>query len=213
MKHSSIKLPDIPELYVVKETDVDKVTKMLERAFADDPLWKVILKGQEEEKKVVYVFEFLIRYGLKYGRVYADSSAINGAGVWLATPNTNMNIWQLLRSGVIKLGVKLGIKTGMKMDQIFSIIKEDRKKRMENQPYVYLSLLGVEPAKQGQGIGTKLVKKMIEHLPNDIPIYLETETEQNVHYYEKFDFEVVKKVYLPKVDLPMWEMVKWKRTE
>ena len=49
-------------------------------------------------------------------------------------------------------------------------------------------------------IGAKLGKK--------VPLYLETETENNVAMYEKYGFKVVKKTTLPIINLPMWEMVR-----
>ena len=41
-----------------------------------------------------------------------------------------------------------------------------------------------------------------------VSLYLETETEANVSMYEHFGFTVIKKIKLPIIDLPMWEMVK-----
>ena len=39
-----------------------------------------------------------------------------------------------------------------------------------------------------------------------IPIYLETETENNVRLYEKFGFKTLDQRILPVVNLPVWEM-------
>jgi hypothetical protein len=41
-----------------------------------------------------------------------------------------------------------------------------------------------------------------------VAVYLETETEGNVAMYEKYCFEFVKKITLPVVNLPMWEMIR-----
>ena len=41
------------------------------------------------------------------------------------------------------------------------------------------------------------------------PIYLETETEENVSLYKKFGFEILKKITLPELNLPMWEMIRY----
>lgn len=41
-----------------------------------------------------------------------------------------------------------------------------------------------------------------------VPMYLETETEENVSIYEHFGFEMIQKITLPVVHLPMWEMVR-----
>jgi ribosomal protein S18 acetylase RimI-like enzyme len=75
------------------------------------------------------------------------------------------------------------------------------------QPYLYLMVLGTQRTQQGKGLGTQLVKKMIDSLAPNIPIYLETESEENVKFYEKFGFQVVKKVHIGVLDIPMWEML------
>ena len=62
---------------------------------------------------------------------------------------------------------------------------------------------------QGQGHGTKLLNHLIERgKKENLPIYLETETEVNVKYYKKFGFEVVKEMILPIINQPMWIMIR-----
>ena len=58
-------------------------------------------------------------------------------------------------------------------------------------------------------MGTLLVKRMMENLPTKVPIYLETEAEQNVKFYEKLGFDLLNKIIIPKYNLPLWEM-EWK---
>jgi hypothetical protein len=41
-----------------------------------------------------------------------------------------------------------------------------------------------------------------------LSLYLERETEANVSLYEHFGFTVIKKITLPMIDLPMWEMTR-----
>ncbi|MBN2156924.1 MAG: GNAT family N-acetyltransferase [Candidatus Lokiarchaeota archaeon] len=45
--------------------------------------------------------------------------------------------------------------------------------------------MGVHPNYQRQVVGITLVKSMIDELLRYIPVYLETEIECNVHFYEK----------------------------
>ena len=39
-----------------------------------------------------------------------------------------------------------------------------------------------------------------------IPIYLDTETERNVKWYERFGFKTVEQMTLPVIEQPMWAM-------
>ena len=75
--------------------------------------------------------------------------------------------------------------------------------------YGYLQVIGVAPVFQGQGFAGKLLRALIERCEQTgVSIYLETETEANVSMYEHFGFTVIKKIKLPIIDLPMWEMTR-----
>lgn len=55
---------------------------------------------------------------------------------------------------------------------------------------VYLWFIGVSPEVQGQGIGTKLLREVIDHAAQlDRPVYLETSVQRNLPWYRSFGFE------------------------
>jgi ribosomal protein S18 acetylase RimI-like enzyme len=67
----------------------------------------------------------------------------------------------------------------------------------------------VASARHGQGIGTRLLRAAIaDSEAKGWPLYLETETEYNVGWYERFGFTVLKQITLPQVGLPVWEMMR-----
>ena len=52
--------------------------------------------------------------------------------------------------------------------------------------------IGVLPSHQGKGIGTKLLSRFCKEVDACLsPAYLETDTDKNVRFYERFGFEVV----------------------
>jgi len=56
----------------------------------------------------------------------------------------------------------------------------------------YLDVLGVDPAKQGTGVGSALVRFGLERAERDgADAFLETAVEANVTYYERFGFRTV----------------------
>ncbi len=64
-------------------------------------------------------------------------------------------------------------------------------------------------AHQGNGLGGSLLRSLIHRCDGEgLPIYLETETEENVRLYEHFGFDVVQRVTFDKLGVPMWEMIK-----
>jgi GNAT superfamily N-acetyltransferase len=59
------------------------------------------------------------------------------------------------------------------------------------EPHVHLGPIGVTPNAQGQGIGTMLMNRYIEHLKQERSAgYLETDRPKNVEFYKKFGFVV-----------------------
>ena len=75
------------------------------------------------------------------------------------------------------------------------------------EPHWYLPAIGVEPEHQDRGLGSALMRAGIRRADRDgKPIYLETETEGNVGYYEHLGFEVVEEMNATGVDLPLWLM-------
>ena len=79
-----------------------------------------------------------------------------------------------------------------------------------DEPVWYLKLLGVDPEGQGQGIGSTLLRASLEELDKDgLPAYLETGTERNVRFYQRFGFDVQKaEVQLAPGSTPHWTMLR-----
>ena len=78
------------------------------------------------------------------------------------------------------------------MDRESKIKKIQPKERM-----CYLWFIGVNPIYQGSGIGSKLLREIIEESKmEDRPIYLETSTMKNLPWYKKSGFEVYNKLEL-----------------
>ena len=68
-------------------------------------------------------------------------------------------------------------------------------------------MVGVSRSNQGKGFGGKMLEAVIKKSNElSIPIYLETETENNVRFYQKYGFKVIKKIELPVIKQTMWTM-------
>jgi ribosomal protein S18 acetylase RimI-like enzyme len=59
-------------------------------------------------------------------------------------------------------------------------------------PHWHLGPVGVLPSYQGRGIGTKLLSRFCKEVDAcQAPAYLETDSDRNVRFYERFGFQVV----------------------
>ncbi len=61
-----------------------------------------------------------------------------------------------------------------------------------HEPHWYLAMVGVDPARQGQGLGSAMLKAGLERCDADGLIsYLESSNPKNVPLYERHGFEVM----------------------
>jgi ribosomal protein S18 acetylase RimI-like enzyme len=197
-------------LYRVQKGDIVRASKVLADAFQRDPLWNKIYEGDPNiEKRFQAFFEGGVRYCMKYGEVYAPLEGLEGVIGLVPGEYADMNWWRAIRSGTMSVGMRMGLKTAKKMGTIFKLVVKDRREHMAGCSYLYVLVFGVSTGLQGKGFGRKLIDAAIEKSEREgLHLYLETETEENVKMYEHFGFRLLKKITLPVVDLPMWEMVR-----
>ena len=75
------------------------------------------------------------------------------------------------------------------------------------QPHWYLATLGTAVEQQGKGVGSALMRPVLEHCDAEgIPCYLESSKERNVPFYRRHGFEVVEEVPLPGDGPMLWTM-------
>ena len=69
------------------------------------------------------------------------------------------------------------------------------------------SILGVEPERQGQGVGGALIQQMLGHITAAGELcYLDTLEAHNVPFYERHGFRVVTEGDMPERDIHIWVM-------
>ena len=68
-----------------------------------------------------------------------------------------------------------------------------------HEPHLYLAVLGVDPAHQRQGLGSKLLEPGLAMCDREgVPAYLETAKAGNVTFYERHGFRVRDELTLPR---------------
>ena len=77
------------------------------------------------------------------------------------------------------------------------------------EPHWYLNLLATHPHWQRQGLGTMVMQPIVERCDAEgLPLYLETETEENVAYYGHLGFTVRDEWDVPLDGPHMWGMIR-----
>jgi len=202
-------MPELISLINLSEKHIKPASLVLSRAFQNDPVirWQI----PEANKRLIkahYIFEIMLRIGIKYGEVYGTSENLEGIAIWRPPKNVNLPYLKYLTKGGFKLPYKFGIKIAKRMTFIKAVNDSMRNIYMR-VPYWYFGLIGVDPKFQGQGFASNLVKPMLNYIENqNLPIYLETTLERNLPFFEYFGFEKLEEIIIPNTNIVSWSMIR-----
>ena len=179
-------------IVLLKSSEIDRASEILARAFDEDPMFRYLTP--EAEKTRVNALKWFCKIGLRncqiYNHIYTTPGDLQGVAAWIPPGKSEMNIWQVL-SMLLFLPWKFGWQRLGRSLSLFSTLDERESNEM-SEPHWILSLLGVEPTYQGQGIGSLLLQPVFEQADKEgLPCYLVTFTEQAVNFYQKNGFVVL----------------------
>jgi len=197
------------ELIPLKKNQIKLASRMLARAFQDDPIMAYACSDAGDRKTISRcAYEFLLRYNLGHSQIYTTSDRLEGVAIWQRYEKANMSFWRLLLSGAMWPALRMGTKVGRKM-QAFYKYAENKHRELVPFPHGYLMLIGVDPKFQGKGYASKLLRVMLSRMDEEgLPCYLETETEKNVSLYQHFDFKVIDEFIIPETTVKLWAMLR-----
>lgn len=162
----------------------------------------------ERKRRLPHAFEFVLRYGIRYGKVHTTSDRLEGVAVWLRPEVMTFTFRRMIRSNAIWPGIRAGIRGSLRMMQLSEYI-EIKHKELAPYDHWYLMLLGVDPEHQGKGYGGRLLRGMLTSVDEaGLPCYLETTTEENVELYRHFGFSVIDEFTVPDTTVPIWIMLR-----
>lgn len=177
----------VPPVARMQPQQLGAVCRMLARAFHDDPIPRYTLPNERYRQLVQpWVFRFLLQAAPAH-QIYVTSGRVLGAAAWMppgATMRANAVLW------AVPVALMLGWRGGTHMGELGHYT--DRMRRRDAPTgHWYLNMLGVEPAYQGRGIGAALLAPVLREA--DVAgqaCYLETATERDVQFYQKFGFYI-----------------------
>lgn len=159
------------------------VISVVTLAFSSDPMarWSM----PDPDKFLVIFPQFAKAFG---GNAFANGTAYfadgySGAALWLP-PGIKPDEEAMI--GLVEETTPNAIKP-----DLYGVF-EQMAKFHPTEPHWYLPLIGVDPARQGNGVGSALMKHALAACDRDGTIaYLESSNPRNVPLYERHGFEVL----------------------
>jgi len=187
---------------------VKAASELLGRAFMKDPTWEYLAPGLARRARVLPPsFGITVRYSLRYGEVYT-TPALDGVACWLPPGAASPSLSQLIRLSIHGAPLELGLMGLLRYNAVENYTGEIHKRTLPGRHW-YLWVIGVEPARQGQGIGAMLIQPVLARADaGGLPCYLETMNEANVPFYQKHGFKVISEGEIPRRGLRVWAMLR-----
>lgn len=177
------------QVYVMKRTDHihDKlIVNILSEAFdLNRSVNYVVRQGKNRKKRIRKLVEYSLKVCTAFGEVWLSDD--KKACALVLFPDKKKTNW---RTMIWDIELALSV---IGLSRVVTIMKRETliKKNHPKEPFCYLWFIGVDPEDQGNGIGSKMLKSLIERFDQaDRPIYLETSVETNLSWYKKVGFEV-----------------------
>lgn len=187
---------------------VDEAADLLAEAFAENPAYASILAHLAPDERTD-----ALRL-VKRAFIGATTSVGRANGAWLGDRLSGISL--VLGPGQYPWGVRgfLGLsRASMHVSTVRAIpnfLRYDNwsTKRHITEPHYYLFVIGVDPKRQGKGVGRALLEHLAKQADHaHVPCYLETDKRENVKLYRKHGYEVENEDVLKMaVPLRMWTM-------
>lgn len=192
--------------------EIPQLAAVLARAFARDPFY-LYLAGDapERSQRMRDGWTGILRFGSAHLSHTYTTDDHAGVALWLPPGYRGPSLLDSLRQmpALARLAGWRRLRTVG--DAVASL--EQHRHRHVPEPHFYLSAIGVDPDRQGEGVGTSLMKPVLDRCDRErVPAYLETAVARNVLLYERLGFDVVEEMDLPRTDIHGWLMLRPSRS-
>jgi GNAT superfamily N-acetyltransferase len=175
---------------IARRDEAALLGEVLADAFADDPVfgWLIPPQLRNRDNRLRTFFTSMSRGYLRRGKPCYVSGDASAAALW-ATPGG----WAMPLSQMIVEAAPSGLAFGRNLLRALRTqLQIERLHAKQSPPHWYLGYLGTRSDRQGQGLGSQMLREVLATLDTDgVPAYLESSNERNLPLYERNGFRVV----------------------
>ncbi len=196
-------MPSLEPIIPLNPLQQYQTMEVICQTFKNDPAGLYITA---DATKRAYILSWFANTGLtlgfKYGEIFTTSE-ITGVAVWFRPGYAHMSWWTMLSEGIFP-PFQAGPATLWRFFKVMACFERVHREHVPENHW-YLCILTIAPAHQGQGLGGRLIRPILDRADAaDLPCYLETANPKSVPFYEKHGFKVVHQAQLPGSSTPFW---------
>lgn len=202
-------------VYELSKQEVRTLYRTMAENYVDDDLYKKVFPNDEVRLQAV---ERFFRYYLKavepFSYFFADSKAMNTIMV-VYDERLNKRLPFLLHFGALNLKLPMFLKElhrhkdWLHALKCYDMFTSHWVKDFENGDYLHLDLIYTRKEARHLGYSKGLMKALSEYAKREqLDITLETHNKNNVSYYERFGFKLMKTLTNEELDLSQYCMMK-----
>lgn len=216
--------PSFGEVEILDASYIPECANVMAEAFADSPAYSYIFQKTRKDRVAALEWLFIRNLNLTVvtkqcpsalrGIRNLETGKVACCFLWCPTEYSNLTMWEMVCAGMWLVPFKFGYATLSrlldvmeKMEYATGKVKEeekvqeegnssnDNKENVSKPPIrIILNRMVVHPTWQGQGLGSKALKAVLDEEMNKgglVKIYLDTQEERNVTFYKRLGWEVV----------------------
>lgn len=179
----------------IRDSEIEKAGNVLVKAFFDYELVTYMFPDEDFRREFLpWIYSKWTALLAKYNSVFVDDEV---RGVIVCLPPSlysGVPLLEEIKAGLLGVIPKLGIRRIWKPLRAY-LDNQKRTKEDVKSPAWIIDILGVDPTYQREGIGSLLVKEVIRRAKEDnVPAYVITHRLENIKFYEKNGFKLMKMV-------------------
>jgi GNAT superfamily N-acetyltransferase len=195
--------PGLPSVRPADRDDHEAAAEALALAFVDDPAWRHLLPDDATrgERLLGFFTAEIAHHVPEYREVWIAEDG-SGAAVWAHPGRWEVPLLHTLRQGPLMrkiFGRRLPLAT-------WTLLRIERQ-HPRAPDHWYLQYIGVEPRRQGRGVGGALLAPVLELCDRHrAPAHLEASSDRNRALYERNGFGLTTTFHIPAGGPPLRKM-------
>jgi GNAT superfamily N-acetyltransferase len=179
-----------PGARAARRSEASLLGEVLADAFAEDPVfaWLIPPLSRGRDRRMRTFFTSISRAYLRQGKPCYLCGDEGAAALWSAPGR-----WQLPLDQMALEAASMGMAfRGRLLRALRTQLEVERLHPRNAEPHWYLGYLGARQERQGQGLGTRLLREVLAGADRaGQPAYLESSNKRNLSLYERNGFRVV----------------------